>query len=80
MGQAIANASNKAQGWREHGADPAIKPRQPEMTMGMGMGYDKKTPCFPTGNKFRGGHDDGTRKERKSAGGMNTKHKSPAAR
>lgn len=44
--------------------------------MGMGMGYDKKTPCYPTGNSFRKGHDDGSRHTRKAAGGMDKKHHS----
>ncbi len=34
--------------------------------------------CFPTGNKYRGKHDDGSRKSRRSAGGMAKKHYSPA--
>lgn len=30
--------------------------------------------CYPTGNKYRGGHDDGSRKQRARAGKMSYKH------
>ncbi len=42
-------------------------------------GYGNRSkPCFPTGNKYRGKHDDGSRMSRDRAGAMSMKHHSPA--
>jgi hypothetical protein len=48
-------------------------------TMKMGATYG--SPSYPTGNKYRGGHDDGSipkNMPRRKAGGMDMKHSSPA--
>lgn len=44
-------------------------------------GQHQGMPVYPYGNKYRGGHDDGSipkNTARRKAGGMDKKHSSPA--
>ncbi|MGI9250960.1 MAG: hypothetical protein ACR2PR_07150 [Pseudohongiellaceae bacterium] len=79
MGRAVANATNAAQGWRKPAAQAANPQPQPEpitMMQSSDKAMSSGRCCYPTGNKYRAKHDDGTRMSRSKSGGGSMKHRS----